>query len=84
MRTTVNIDDELLVAAKGRAAEQGITLGQMIERAIRRELTAEPSGSGPPIPMFVGGDGPRPGLDLTSNRAVLEVLDEDGDLDRLR
>ncbi|MDY7102699.1 MAG: antitoxin [Actinomycetota bacterium] len=84
MRTTVNIDDELLVAAKARATAKGITLGQMIERAVRRELAVDAPTPGPPIPVFTGGTGPRPGLDLTSNRAVFEALDEGLDLDRLR
>ncbi len=85
MRTTVSIDDELLGAAKRRARERGQTLGQVVETALRREL-AEPvvAGSLTPIPVFTGGGGPRPGLDLTSNRALHEALDDGVDLDRLR
>jgi hypothetical protein len=85
MRTTVSISDELLAAARSRARERGVSLGEVIDAALRRELTA---GSGsdhrPPIPVFDGGSGPRPGIDLTSNRALHEVLDEDLDLDALR
>lgn len=85
MRTTVSIGDELLHAAKHRARTRGVTLGTVIEDALRRELAeggeAQP---GPPIPVFRGGRGPRPGVDLTSNRALYEVLDEDLDLDRRR
>lgn len=32
MRTTINVDDNLLRAAKRRAREVGMTLGQFIER----------------------------------------------------
>ncbi len=86
MRTTVAIDDELLAAAKRRARERGISLGRIIEAALRRELAAErdAAGEAPPIPVFTGGTGPRPGLDLTSNRALYEALDEELDLDRRR
>jgi hypothetical protein len=84
MRTTVSVDDELLAAAKRRAQERGVTLGAVIESALRRELTAPAPAAAPSIPVFRGGTGPRPGLDLTSNRAIHEVLDEDRDLDRLR
>ena len=84
MRTTVSVDDELLAAAKRRARERGVTLGAVIESALRRDLASTAPATAPPIPVFRGGTGPRPGLDLTSNRAVSEVLDEDSDLDRLR
>jgi uncharacterized protein (DUF1330 family) len=30
----------------------------------------------PTIPVFRGGTGPRPGIDLTSNRALFEALDD--------
>lgn len=77
MRTTVAIDDELLAAAKRSAQARGHTLGQVIEAALRRAL-AEPSDDeeAPPIPVFTGGTGPRPGVDLSSNHALHQVLDE--------
>lgn len=85
MRTTVTISDELLAAAKRRARERGVSLGEVIDAALRRELTlAGRSDDRPPIPVFDGGSGPRPGVDLTSNRALHEVLDEGLDLDTLR
>ena len=85
MRTTVTIADELLVAAKRRARESGQTVGQLLEVALRRELATrgEPAER-PTIPVFTAGTGPRPGVDLTSNRALAEVLDEPLELDALR
>jgi hypothetical protein len=75
MRTTVAVDDHLLAAAKRCASQRGQTLGQVIEGALRREL-AEPVRSEPvTVPVFRGGDGPLPGVDLRSNRALREVLD---------
>jgi hypothetical protein len=75
MRTTVAVDDRLLAAAKRRGRERGQTLGQVIEDALRREL-AEPVPSEPvAVPVFRGGDGPLPGVDLRSNRALREALD---------
>jgi hypothetical protein len=77
MRTTVTISDELLAAAKRRARERGVSLGVVIEAALRRELAASAAREGRPrVPVFDGGSGPRPGIDLTSNRALHEVLDE--------
>lgn len=77
MRTTVSISDELLAAAKDRARASGQTLGSVIEAALRRELANEATkGRRPKVPVFRGGTGPRPGVDLTSNQALYEVLDE--------
>lgn len=85
MRTTVAIDDEILDAAKRQARARGLTLGQIVEAALRRELAAgHDPGTAPPVPVFTGGTGPRPGVDLSSNRAMQEVLDEGLELDRRR
>jgi hypothetical protein len=85
MRTTLSISDELLEAAKRRAQVRSQTLGQVVEAALRRELAVgdEPTDR-PPIPVFEGGTGPRAGIDLDSNRALQELLDETMDIDTLR
>ncbi|MCA1711306.1 MAG: antitoxin [Actinobacteria bacterium] len=85
MRTTLSIADELLASAKQRARERHLTLGQVVEAALRRELSEQGrSVVTPEIPVFVGGTGPRPGLDVTSNRALVQELDQDVPLDKLR
>lgn len=83
MRTTVAIDDHLLARAKDRARERGTTLGRIIEDALRTELNRPASGDAPPIPVFHGG-GLRPGVDLSSNRAIQELLDEGTAPEKLR
>jgi hypothetical protein len=45
MKTTVEIDDDLLRAAKRAAIDEGVTLRQVIEDALRARL--EPSALGP-------------------------------------
>jgi hypothetical protein len=85
MRTTVSISDELLAAAKRRARERGQTLGEVLEAALRRELSGpDQPAKRPDVPVFRGGTGPRPGIDLTSNRALHEALDEGLELDARR
>lgn len=85
MRTTMSIADELLAAAKREARTRGLTLGQMVEEALRRELNRpRPDSELPELPVFTRGDGPRPGVDLTSNRALHELLDEGVGPDRRR
>ncbi|MDO5698405.1 MAG: type II toxin-antitoxin system VapB family antitoxin [Dermatophilus congolensis] len=84
MRTTVSIDDELLAKARSRAREKGMTLGQVVEAALRRHLARPEEVGAPVVPVFRGGGGPRPGIDLTSNRLMTEMLDEGRPLDGLR
>ncbi|MGH9111707.1 MAG: CopG family transcriptional regulator [Acidimicrobiales bacterium] len=84
MRTTVAIDDHVLAAAKRRARQQGVTLGRLMEDALRSALARGRESDRPRIPVFRGGNGVRPGIDVTSNRAMLEALDEDQPLEQLR
>ncbi|CAN5165465.1 ribbon-helix-helix protein, CopG family [soil metagenome] len=85
MRTTVNIHDELLESAKLRARERGVTLGALVEDALRRELSLNlEHAPRPEVPVFRGGNGLMPGVDITSNRALYEFLDEGVELDKRR
>ena len=85
MRTTISVNDHLLASAKRRARERGQSLGEVVEDALRREL-AEPAQRAKPleVPVFRGGGGPLPGIDLDSNRALREALDRGLELDSLR
>jgi hypothetical protein len=40
MRTTLDIDDDLLAAAKELARREGATVGQIVSRLLRRSLTS--------------------------------------------
>ncbi|HEX9235500.1 MAG TPA: antitoxin [Actinomycetota bacterium] len=85
MRTTIAIDDHLLRSARKQAQRRGLTLGQFVEEALRRELSHRTgSGPGPPVPVFRKGRGVQPGVDLSSNRGLLEALDEGQPLERIR
>ena len=84
MRTTVAIDDELLAAAKELAQEQATTLGRVIEDALRELLSKPDRQEVAPLPVFDGGGGFQPGIDLTSNRSLQEALDEGLELDQLK
>lgn len=85
MRTTISVSDELLAAAKRRARERGQTLGQFVDAALQRELNeAEQPRKAPSVPIFRGGTGPRPGIDLSSNRALVEALDDGVELEKRR
>lgn len=51
MRTTLDIDEDLLLAAKEIARREGATAGAVVSRLLRRSLT----GVGSPQPAARGG-----------------------------
>lgn len=76
MRTTLDLDDRLLVQAKQRAAQEGRTLRSLVEEALRARLARRPHDEAPaPLPVYrPGRGGTRPGVDLADNAALLDVL----------
>jgi len=80
MRTTVDVSDELLRAAKERAARSGQTLGQVVEDALRVSFQRSEAAAarGPvSLPSF-GGGGLQPGVDLDDGAALLELMERTG------
>ena len=82
MRTTVNIDAELLAAAKELAARTRRSLGAVVDDALRLLLAERPTDRGPVrLPVF-GGSGLQPGVDLEDKDALAELLERREDDDR--
>ena len=76
MRTTLNIDDQLLISAKHRAIEDNIPLSRVIENALRESL-AKPRGTRETIRLVTAsGPGVKPGVDLDNSRLLLEIMDD--------
>lgn len=83
-RTTVTLSDDLLRNAKQFAAKHGVTLSEFVAEAMRiRLLQADEARKRVRLPTFKSG-GVRPGIDLRSNAAVQEVMDEGLPLEKLR
>jgi hypothetical protein len=76
MRTTIRIDDRLLVEAKTRAALTGRTLNQVVEDALREAFARREPGHGvrPALPVHHGGR-LMPGVDLDDSAALLDAMD---------
>jgi hypothetical protein len=75
MRTTVKIDDSLLVEAKTRAARSGRTLNEVFEDALREAFARrEGAGRRVDLPVFQGGR-VVPGVDLDDSAALLDLMD---------
>lgn len=76
MRTTVNIDDALLQAARERAARSHRSLGDVVDDALRVLLAERPDERrAVELPTY-GGSGLQPGVDLEDKDALAELLDE--------
>jgi hypothetical protein len=78
MRTTTNVDEQLLMQAKAQAATLGVTLAQLIEDALRESLMhcehVEHRGRIRLITMQ--GTGTRPGIDLDNSQSLLESMEQ--------
>ena len=93
MRTTLDIDDDILAAAKDLAKAEGRTMGQVISDLARRGLTAPSRIAGPghigapglaePAAAFLMDDWPtfpdRDGPPVTS--AMIERIEDELDLE---
>jgi len=78
MKTTLDINDALLVQAKTLAAQQRTSLTRLIEEGLQLRLRA---GKAPVkrvrLPVFRGKGGLVPGVDGLSNKARLDAADRD-------
>ncbi len=83
MRTTVDLDDELLREVKRRATDSGRTMSETVRDLLRASLAAAPAGRRRPgrvkLITFSGAPEPglQPGVDVSDNADLLEILDED-------
>jgi hypothetical protein len=87
MRTTIRLDDGLLEQARQEARRRGETLTALIEQGLRRELArAKVNVTRPkvvlPVSDYTGGL--MPGVDITDNAALLEIMEEGIPLHKLR
>jgi hypothetical protein len=84
MRTTVDIQDDLLREAKAVAARSGTTLSAVVSDSLRLSLARRPADMRPRtrLPVYVPGrPGLVPGVDLFDNAALLRYMDEHPDAD---
>jgi len=80
MKTTLDLNDELLAHAKALAAQQRISLTRLIEEGLQLRLrasTGEPTSPRKRLPVFHGRGGLVAGVDPCSNKAMLDALGDD-------
>lgn len=74
MKTTLNISDVTMRELKRTAAQQGRTLSEMVEAALRAMLQKQKAAPPelPPLPEFSGG-GAR--VDIANREVLYEVME---------
>ncbi|VFR47372.1 hypothetical protein BER2_3554 [plant metagenome] len=78
MKTTLNLNDELLTEAKMLAAQQRTSLTRLIEEGLQLRLRTQRTRARPVrLPVYRGKGGLVSGLDGLSNKALLEAADHD-------
>ena len=80
MKTTLDLDDDLLARAKALAAIERKSLTRLIEEGLSlrlRKPEADRRRALPALPVFTGGAGLHPGIDPCSNRSLLDACDDD-------
>lgn len=74
MKTTLNIDDQVMTRLKEEAATQGRTMSELVETALRRLLASPPDRPTlPPLPTFRGG---RELVDVADRDALQRAMDD--------
>jgi len=80
MKTTLDLNDQLLADAKALAAQQRTTLTRLIEEGLQLRLRAKSSSAKAGrvrLPVFKGRGGLVAGVNPLSNKALLKALDDD-------
>jgi hypothetical protein len=80
MKTTLNLDDQLLADAKALAAQQRTSLTRLIEEGLRWRLRAQAASATQArvrVPVFKGRGGLVAGVDPLSNKAMLQAAGDD-------
>ena len=75
MRTTINLNDELLRSAKRRAATEGTTLRAVVERALRSYLEGGVRKSGYRLHWRPERGRLRSGVRLEDRDALLDLME---------
>jgi hypothetical protein len=80
MKTTLNLNDQLLADAKALAAQQRTSLTRLIEEGLQMRLRAKaeaPRRGRVRLPVFKGRGGLVRDVNPLSNKALLEALGDD-------
>jgi hypothetical protein len=73
MKTTLVIDDTVMARLRREAAQQGRTISDLVEAALRSFLEKDPArGALPPLPVFDGGG---TYVDVADRQALYQAME---------
>jgi len=75
MRTTIDLNDELMRQAKRRAADEGITFKNLVERALRAQLQGRHAKTGYRFVWHTEGGSDPPTVDIDNRVALYDFMD---------
>ena len=77
MRTTIRIDDAILISAKKEAVSRNISLTKLIEEALTEKLYSpdHPVRKHKVELVTLDGSGLQPGVDIDDSAALLETME---------
>lgn len=80
MKTTLDLNDQLLADAKALAAQQRTSLTRLVEEGLQLRLRAKVASAKKGrirLPVFKGRGGLVMGVDPLSNKSLLDALGDD-------
>jgi plasmid stability protein len=80
MRTTLDLDEDVLQAAKARARREGKTAGQVVSELLRQALTTVPAPASVHEPEAVYGLRPFPASGVLVTNQQVDDLRADHDI----
>lgn len=76
MRTTIDINDELMMLARKRAAEERTSVKAIVERALRSLLQGPKNVASYRLQWRTEQGQVQPGVDLANRDALLDLMDQ--------
>jgi hypothetical protein len=74
MKTTFNIDDQVMIRLREEAARQGKTITELVESALRLMIrTQKTKRNLPELPSFEGG---LPRVNIANREALYDLMDQ--------
>ena len=74
MKTTFNIDDQVMIRLREEAARQGKTITELVESALRLLFRTQKTNRNlPELPSFEGG---LPRVNIANREALYDLMDQ--------
>lgn len=76
MKTTLNIDEQVMRRLKQEAARTGKTMSELVEAGLRRVLADAEATGGQPLPRLPAWDSGGAKVDVADRDALLDAMEK--------